>query len=220
MRVLRVPHLAVCGLAFFASLSCDDDSHSISEKGEVPFARDPHGRRRMLAACEGPIVVEFIEPRLERDRVRRAARRAVAAWKHSGIPAFELRFVPSAQRELTEDSRNQIILTSNFPGCVLGRCTQPDWKGVTRHYSVPHEKMAKTVEVDVWLHEDLRDNPDELTSVLVHELGHVLGLDHPKTTLAAEESVMSPDPAIVAHQPGRLDLLRVRELYAACKKGS
>jgi hypothetical protein len=195
-----------------------------------------HGLELKLVVADpaGPLAAEL------REATRSAARRWAAA---TGLQ-IEVADVSDARPRVSEDGINRILLRSRrwCPDDSTLPCHDPTRSALTQLYTRPRTgspNAGEIIEADIEInavHFDWRSLPaHSLDTVLLHELGHVLGLDHTcrASTLSARtdqrgaalpvcrdlapgarQGVMYPDPL----EPGlqRLEL-SADELEAAAQ---
>lgn len=179
----------------------------------VPRARDFAGRIR---SWRSSAVVQLDCARELFDTPAGAALKgAVAAWNQAlgGLeetPAeLRLRFVDVVTSN--EDARNVIAFVEPSRSCrsrmnAIGPvfCLEQGQLGVTRLLSRPVGSEAEIVEVDVLLNRSLLYDPQRLEEVALHELGHVLGLDH--ISESTGRSIMTTIPPRDVEAPGEGDV--------------
>lgn len=143
--------------------------------------------------------------------------RSAQAWSASGIPPIEV--VLQKDTRATEDGRNQVTLGAPGADCRLkrqegssGACLEKAQEAITKLVSTPTIPLA---EADIVLDRALLKDRVRLEEVVVHELGHVLGLAHVKESDVRRGSVMiSPAPRGLGG-PTSKDLSSLRQAYGA-----
>lgn len=186
----------------------------------------------IVAVPEGPLAARL------RDATRGAARRWAAA---TGV-TIEVADATDVRPRASEDGINRVLLRSRrwCPDDSSLPCHDPTRSALTQLYTRPRAGSAggsEIIEADIEInavHFDWRSLPvHSLDAVLLHELGHVLGLDHTcrastlstrldnggaalpvcrELAASARQGVMYPDPL----EPGTLRLqLSSDELAAA-----
>lgn len=201
-----------CVLAcLLLSLGCSRTSASEF----VPVAKDDEGRKRLWASCPKVIHLDVAGADLDLT-LRDATREAVQAWNVTLGPKLQVTFVGS--RTMSEDGHSTIHFVpvgycSSTKGGRGTDCAPGSWEGLTSLYGRPKGQFSETVEVDIRLNRDLLETPRRLTEVLVHEIGHLYGLDHVERERRESGSVMLSVPPRQS-RPGVVDLETVNELYA------
>jgi hypothetical protein len=181
---LRLAVFTAQALLASALSGCSDD-------GAV-FARDRSGRaqRWQVEAIEVRVVAPHASTGLDFEKLERAAKQAARAWSVKGLPRIEIRKAERALGE-AEDGVNALLVRHDrwCPSLGGGGCYDPARSGFTLLRSRPSAEkgVAEIMEGDVLLNsvgyrfdaEGELGSLARLEAVLVHEFGHLLGLDHP-----------------------------------------
>lgn len=212
-RIVSAPK-AVFALVFFGSaIACDGSSHGLP----TPMAQDDAGLARSWMTCPDPIEI-VLDARLGRaPHVLELTQKAAAAWQTPGVARLRVR--SGATSGVNEDGVNVLTFAPPFWLCpketgVAGSfCISAGGLGVTRLVSRPRKEGAEILEADVLFKRSLLSEHALLYSTLLHEFGHVLGLDHAGAERPASTTVMMAIPPPDAIAPGSADLDALRAAY-------
>lgn len=169
------------------------------------------------------------------DEVHEVLVRAVDAWQANGCEQLPFGVSASAgtYTETTFDGRN-VVVTRGADYCDSGLhddediCTSPNALAITTLYFIDHPGDPRDGEIleadmEINLAHPLVDGPDskkfDLTSVVTHEIGHVLGLAHACTT---EPGARIVDPAghpVPACREGEQDVTSEATMYPWSQTG-
>jgi hypothetical protein len=219
--------LAVLG-AWCLGASCDPGESTLAGAStgmeSVPLAIDDSGRVHLWADCPRVIELEFVGLGLEQPGVRQAVLAAVQGWAVPGLPVLALSVGPG--RVPSEDGHTTVTFSRMQP-CgdrAQGRgygCLGGTWEGLTALYGAPSGPYSRTLEADIQINRNLLGEPARVTAVLLHELGHLYGLDHPPGALTPQESVMTDVSHEGAERPGDWDIARLQQAYGkVCGAGA
>lgn len=201
---------AFCLFLFWGLVSCQPSAPSLGPSTQDSLATalqascgyalsSSAGGKRISWKNQIPIQLEIAEfPSEFREAVYEAAR----VWnQQSKLDLFAIHEAPSPYFQKRGDERNSIhwiqqwSLADHYQALTLTQYTG----------AVLHEADIIINGQKLWglSSESLKDNQYHLQSLLIHELGHVLGLQHVRTT-----SVMWPEllPAVVRDQLTTEDL--------------
>lgn len=181
------------------------------------LAVDSSGLPRLWADCSTPIVLEVARPRVRDAALEQSLSASIAAWQVKGLPPIELKW--GDKRVVQEDGHSTISFVSPSSACASGQassraCLMGQWRGLTALYGRKAGARNLTIEADIRLNPALLKDKNELKEVLLHEMGHVLGLDHTQVALALEDSIMAAHTPVGSKGPGRLDIAQLRKSYA------
>lgn len=195
--------------------ACDQEASHV-EEGVVPLARDDQHRPRVWASCPDEIAIQ-VDPRVVRQKaVRIALESAIAAWRLPHLPLIRLQIAEG--RRPNEDGVSSLTFSSP-PECSTQRvgpgmgCFVGDALGLTQLYGRPRGAYFETVEADIFLARSLLNEPSLMERVLVHELGHFFGLDHPSNSIRPSTTVMGTAPSFGRPVPGEADLRTLKVVY-------
>ncbi len=168
-----------------------------------------------------PIILKFHYDEFFTDpSIRQACDNAVQSWNSAlGIEAIRIEYVNvastqsyTALQEYLYDSDKVVITPNTWPDSESSSAI-----AVTAYLYNSNKRL---------LHGDIIFNPDytvgsqslpwefDLESVLIHEVGHFLGLAHTKIE-DDSTSVMNPSigPGTIKRTPSALDVVTIRNLY-------
>lgn len=149
--------------------------------------------------------------------VEQALRRAVTIWNDAledcGAPTLEVSDAPLGRAAIREDRVNEVLFherrwcppsAADFEDCYDRRLHASTRLRPHRQPGNPRDGEIKEADLEVngVAH---RFSPDgrepgtlSLRALFAHELGHVLGLDHPCTDVPAQQGVRCDDPRLAS----------------------
>ena len=239
----RPAHAACSAIALLLSATLTHAYVMATDSGGRPVRWTARTIQLVVAPAPGELKAALHE----------ATERAAARWSTATGLTIRVRADPHAPLQVSEDGRSTVLLRTRrwCPDDPAQPCYDPSRHALTQLYTRPRAGDPKNAEI---LEADIEVNavdfdwralpPRSLDAVLLHELGHLLGLDHScgATTLlertdqqgspvpicrsapgVALESVMYPDPLNPGHG-GRVELtddelLAAADLYGAPSRG-
>lgn len=183
---------------------------------------DDAGSRKRWARC--PPAVELRIPEKLAIPLLESITAAVTSWASFGPSVTWVR-AGGLGEVVREDGTSSVTFANPGFHCRQVRATSPGdlcldsgMEGVTKLYTRPLARnLEEIVEADVVLAAALLEDPEQLYEVMLHEMGHVLGLRHPKQWSESADTVMFPDGSSGSRGIGRLDRLAIDRLYGSCE---
>src|SRR5688572_12279123 len=151
------------------------------------YVRATDGSGRPLRWHAPRLQLEVVAPAGELGKaLLQATERAAARWSAATGLGIEVRGTPGAAPRVSEDGRSTVVLRRQrwCPDDASAPCHDPSRHALTQLYTRPSSGAAgaEILEADIEINAvDFRWSAPAggaLDAVLLHELGHALGLDH------------------------------------------
>jgi len=158
------------------------------------------------------IFPEFANSPMNPTEAESATREAMTAW-NTFLQRIQLSQAASTGQPWYDNGRNEIFFARKVYGEEFGRGVLAiTLQSFDREQRVEADIVVNGLEAWAVYHGAAKNNPVDLRRVLVHELGHVLGLDHPDEVGQNVSSVMNAHIGDV-ETPTADDQSGVRSLY-------